>query len=128
VARAAANRAGELFGENNMNRIDLGGRPRGGDRIARMRITIARDRVAEFPSLANVARTRARARTLAAFTCAAAVLATSAQAQVTFSIDWKGPTISMSPSGGGPPITEGDILMPPPGGPAFGPLPKPQMF
>lgn len=59
---------------------------------------------------------------------ALALFAPRAAAQVTFSIDWKGPTISQLPSGGGRRITEGDILQPPPGGPAFGPLLPPQSF
>ena len=48
--------------------------------------------------------------------------ARTAHAQVVFSIDYRGPTIGVvSPA----PITEGDILMPAPGLPAFGPLPPP---
>jgi hypothetical protein len=122
-----------------MNIIDSNRRPRGGDSSAEIRISTSRDGTSTSRSRAHVARTRlshdsfasfsrSSARAIAGVACAATLLGTGARAQVTFSIDWKGPTISMSPTGGGPPITEGDILMPPPGGPAFGPLPKPQTF
>jgi hypothetical protein len=53
---------------------------------------------------------------LGAFVASAA--ATSARAQTTFSIDYKGPTIAG-------PATPADILMPAGGFPAFGPLPLP---
>jgi hypothetical protein len=55
----------------------------------------------------------------------AALLASRASAQIQFTISHHGPSIGM-PSFGGPPITEGDILMPAPtGSPAFGPVPPP---
>jgi hypothetical protein len=73
-------------------------------------------------SLSRRARA-ARPLAVLAFICAA-----HAHAQVSFSIDWKGPTISRTPSAGGPPITEGDILRPFGGSPQFGPLGTPQMF
>ncbi|MCP3914203.1 MAG: hypothetical protein GY711_01470 [bacterium] len=60
-----------------------------------------------------------------AATCIA--FASAAQQDVTFSIDWHGPTISMQ-SPAGAPITEGDLLFPPLGRPAFGPLPPPRTF
>ncbi|MDA1266228.1 MAG: hypothetical protein O2816_14195 [Planctomycetota bacterium] len=56
--------------------------------------------------------------------CAAALSAPAA-AQMTFTIDWHGPTIGMPDSFGGVPITEGDLLMAPGGVPAIGPLPVP---
>lgn len=49
----------------------------------------------------------------------------TARAQVNFSIDWHGPTKSAIASTPAIPITEGDILRPPPGAPAFGPLANP---
>jgi hypothetical protein len=53
------------------------------------------------------------------------LLASRSAAQVQFTISHHGPSIG-APSFGGPPITEGDILMPAPtGAPAFGPLPPP---
>ena len=52
----------------------------------------------------------------------AVCLTLPATAQTTFSIDYKGPTISIpSPTG----ITEGDILAPAGGFPALGPTPPP---
>ena len=62
---------------------------------------------------------------------ALAVLSFSAAAraqatlQVNFSIDWHGPTVGLPDSAFGFPITEGDILRPAPGLPAFGPLAVP---
>jgi len=47
---------------------------------------------------------------------------TAASAQVTFSIDWHSPTVGVSDTCTGIPITEGDVLTPASGGPAFGPL------
>lgn len=56
-------------------------------------------------------------------------LSASAQAQATplytFSVDWHGPTVGAPDSMFGFPITEGDVLRPAPGFPAFGPLPAP---
>jgi len=52
-------------------------------------------------------------------------LAAPATGQVQFSIEWHGPTIAVPDSGGGIPITEGDILAPVGGMPALGPLPPP---
>lgn len=53
----------------------------------------------------------------------------AARAQATlsfdFSIDWHGPSVSVPDSAFGFPITEGDILSPVTGMPAFGPLPAP---
>jgi hypothetical protein len=59
----------------------------------------------------------------------ALTLAPAAAAQVTFSIDFKGPTVATPDCLGGVPITEGDILMPctATGNPAFGPLPPPRI-
>lgn len=55
----------------------------------------------------------------------------AARAQATtifnFSIDWHGPTVGALDSAFGFPITEGDILKPAPGMPAFGPLPFPSI-
>ena len=45
--------------------------------------------------------------------------------QFTFSVDWKGPTISQAGSLSTLPITEGDILTFGPGAPGLGPLPPP---
>ncbi len=76
----------------------------------------------------NVSRpSRTMSRAIAGFAVLACV-SSGAFAQVAFSIDWKGPTISQNASAGGPRITEGDILLPPSGGPGFGPLAKPQML
>ncbi len=50
----------------------------------------------------------------------AAVFATTAPAQMTFSIDYRGPSIG--------PVTEGDILTPALGFPAPGPVPPPVVF
>ena len=54
-----------------------------------------------------------------------ALLASPAAAQMTFSIDWHGPTVGVPDTFGGVPITEGDLLMAAPGVPALGPLPVP---
>lgn len=56
---------------------------------------------------------------------ALSALITPAAAQMTFSIDWHGPTVSIPDSFGGVPITEGDILGPAAGAPALGPLAAP---
>ncbi len=45
--------------------------------------------------------------------------------RVNFSIDWHGPTVGMPDSAFGFPITEGDVLRPALGVPAFGPLAPP---
>ena len=52
-------------------------------------------------------------------------LSSVATAQVTFSIDWHSPTVSTPDSCTSTPITEGDILRPAAGAPAFGPLAPP---
>ena len=54
--------------------------------------------------------------------------APSARAQVTYSIDWGGPTIALPDSFGGVPITEGDVLTPLGGFPTLGPLPQPAIL
>ncbi|MCC7012306.1 MAG: hypothetical protein IT454_07090 [Planctomycetes bacterium] len=65
-----------------------------------------------------------RGAALAALT----LLAPSAAAQITYSIDWKSESVSKpSSSAGAQPITEGDALSPPPGAPAFGPLSRPAL-
>ncbi|MHC4948913.1 MAG: hypothetical protein ACYTG1_11730, partial [Planctomycetota bacterium] len=48
----------------------------------------------------------------AAAVAVGALLAAPVDAQVTYSIDYQGPTISLFDSAGGTPITEGDILAP----------------
>jgi hypothetical protein len=53
--------------------------------------------------------------------------AVPASAQVTFSIDWKGPTISKPDSGYGSPITEGDVLVAKDLVPELGPLGAPRI-
>ena len=64
-------------------------------------------------------------RALPALLAAFVGLAPVARAQVSFSIDYGGPTISLPDAFGGVPITEGDILAPAPLGPLLGPLPQP---
>ncbi len=56
-----------------------------------------------------------------------AVLPQDDETKILFTIDWKGPTISVLDSGGGTPITEADILTPGTGVPEFGPLPPPSI-
>ncbi len=56
---------------------------------------------------------------------ASLLLASQSSAQITFSVDWKGPTISQQASVTANQITEGDILSVGPGAPGFGPLPVP---
>ncbi len=48
--------------------------------------------------------------------------------ELSFSVTWHDPTVSQPGFGGGPPIIEGDILLPAQGGAAFGPLPGPRVF
>jgi hypothetical protein len=55
-----------------------------------------------------------------------ALLAPRSQAQVTFSIDYRGASIGTLATGGGC-ITEADLLTPAPPGPAYGPLPPPMI-
>jgi hypothetical protein len=73
-----------------------------------------------------------RGRSAALRSCALTLLASAAAAQgqrrVSFSIEWKGPTVGRPANISGTLITEGDILLPALGDPAFGPLPTPQMF
>jgi hypothetical protein len=67
----------------------------------------------------NLAVLRKRGPALCALTLAAPLA--SAQ-QVHFSVDWKSHTLSRpSSTAGAQPITEGDILQPPPGFPTYGP-------
>lgn len=78
----------------------------------------------------DVSRSRGLRRTLPkrslpstfAVAFAALALQQSAAAQITYSIDWKSQSVSHPASSTGQPLTEGDILTPPPGAPAFGPL------
>ncbi len=63
------------------------------------------------------------AATLVAFAASAG----ATPQDVTFSVDWHGPSIG-APSTGGGPITEGDLLFPPAVVPAFGPQPPPRTF
>lgn len=61
----------------------------------------------------------------AAACLAAAVLASSASAQLSFSVDWRSRSLAQPASNSaGAPITEGDVLAPAPGSPALGPLPN----
>ena len=60
-----------------------------------------------------------------AFAAAAAPLA-GAQ-QITFSVDWKGPTVNKPATGGALPITEADVLFPGLGTPGPAPLPNPSI-
>jgi hypothetical protein len=53
------------------------------------------------------------------------LLGRPAAAQLTFSVDWKGPSIAQNASVSGLAITEADILTFGPGAPGFGPLPAP---
>jgi hypothetical protein len=70
--------------------------------------------------------TRATRRFGAASIVLSGALATgTAHAQVNYSIDWHGPTKSANATTPAIPITEADILRPPPGAPAFGPLQNP---
>jgi hypothetical protein len=70
--------------------------------------------------------TRTRRRFGAASIVLSGALATgTAHAQVHYSIDWHGPTKSAVASTPAIPITEGDLLRPPPGAPVFGPLANP---
>ena len=48
--------------------------------------------------------------------------------ELSFSVTWHDPTVSQPGSGGGPPIIEGDILLPAQGVAAFGPLQVPRVF
>ena len=57
-----------------------------------------------------------------------ALAAPSAAAQITFSIDWHGPTNGLPDGGGNVPITEGDILVPPGYMPDLGPLGQPDIM
>lgn len=64
--------------------------------------------------------------------CAALLAATGAntafaQQRVTFSADWQGPVVGMPDSAFSFPITEGDVLRPALGAPAFGPLAVPSI-
>ncbi|HUR29142.1 MAG TPA: hypothetical protein VM509_13215 [Planctomycetota bacterium] len=64
-------------------------------------------------------------------TLALLTFTSAARAQATtlfnFSVDWHGPTVGMPDSAFAFPITEGDILRPVTGLPAFGPLAKPSI-
>jgi hypothetical protein len=64
-------------------------------------------------------------RRLALFTLGATGLASLADAQATFSIDWHSPTVGAPNTCSGVPITEGDVLVPFGFVPALGPLPVP---
>ena len=68
--------------------------------------------------------------TLAAISlaCFAPSLAAQSNRRITFGIQWHGPTVGQPSSSPGTPITEGDLLLPALGDPAFGPLPRPQIF
>jgi hypothetical protein len=55
-------------------------------------------------------------------------VAAQANRRITFGIQWHGPTVGQPSSSPGTPITEGDLLLPALGDPAFGPLPRPQIF
>ncbi|MFN0009506.1 MAG: hypothetical protein ACKVXR_16530 [Planctomycetota bacterium] len=50
------------------------------------------------------------------------------QGSISFSIDWQGPSVGLPSSTPGIPLTEGDILLPASGQPAFGPSANPQIF
>jgi hypothetical protein len=57
---------------------------------------------------------------------AAALLTPCAAAQISYSIDWKSQSVAqLSSAAPAVPITEGDVLTPPIGAPAFGPLQNP---
>ncbi len=62
---------------------------------------------------------RVHAAALGALALAAVGATSRAQSQVYFSVDWHGPTKSRPDSAGAVPITEGDVLRAPLGGPAF---------
>src|SRR5688572_21235026 len=64
-------------------------------------------------------------RALAPLTGCAALAASASAQVVTFSVDWKSPSISLPNSFTGVPITEADILAPVTLAPALGPLPPP---
>ena len=69
---------------------------------------------------------RVSATALGLFASAPGALAQ--QPRISFSIDWKGPTIGQQSSGGGPLITEADVLLSATGIDSFGPLPEPQVL
>lgn len=61
----------------------------------------------------------------AAVALAAVALASSATAQLSFSVDWRSRSLAQpSSTVGGAPITEADVLGPAPGAPGFGPFPN----
>jgi len=68
---------------------------------------------------------KAAARALAPLLLLACLAPSAPAWQFTFSIDWKGPTISQADSVTANSITEADILTFGPGAPGFGPLPVP---
>lgn len=72
-------------------------------------------------------RRSTRLRSTASIGFVALFVSGTARAQINYSIDWHGPTKSANSSTPGIPITEGDILRPPPGAPAFGPLANPSI-
>src|SRR5260221_4881363 len=66
-------------------------------------------------------------RIIALSFCASAAAAQN-QSRVSYSIDWHGPTVGHPANISGILITEADILLPALADPAFGPLPRPQIF
>ncbi len=70
-------------------------------------------------------RTAQRFLTAASLAVIGSLAVERAQAQVNYSIDWQGPTKSAIATTPPIPITEADILRPPPPGPRFGPLGNP---
>jgi hypothetical protein len=81
-----------------------------------------------FPTPSTAASRTARVAVIGALTTGAlASFAPRSDAQVVFSIDYRGASIG-SPATGGGCITEADLLTPAPPGPAYGPLPPPMIF
>ena len=60
--------------------------------------------------------------------CLAPEAGAQSNRRITFGIQWHGPTVGQPSSSPGIPITEGDLLLTASGDPAFGPLPRPQIF
>jgi len=73
----------------------------------------------------NPARLAARAALLA---CIVPLAHGQNNRRVTYSIDWHGPTVGQPANVSGTRITEADVLLPAFLDPAFGPMPRPQIF
>ena len=93
-----------------------------------MLVDRTRGRVAPRRSSARARRRLALVATLAATLACLAPASSGQQNRISFTIDWHGPSVGQPSSTPGTLMTEADILRPAAGVPAFGPLPRPQLF